>query len=70
MALTLFAVNKGYMDDVEVKKILAFESALQSFMKSKHGALMDKIESSQELDADSENTLGSAIEEFKATAVY
>ena len=70
MALTLFAVNKGYMDDIDVKKALAFESALQSFMKSKHGALMEKIESTQELDADSEKTLGAAIEEFKATAVY
>ncbi len=70
MALTLFAVNKGYMDDVDVKKALAFESALQSFMKSKYAALMEKIESTQELDADSEKTLGAAIEEFKATAVY
>ena len=70
MALTLFAVNKGFMDDVDVKKALAFESALQSFMKSKHSALMEKIESTQELDADSEKTLGAAIEEFKATAVY
>ncbi|TCV82223.1 F0F1 ATP synthase subunit alpha [Sulfurirhabdus autotrophica] len=70
MAVTLFAVSKGYMDDVNVTKVLAFESALQSFMKGKHSALMDKIESSNELDGDSEKVLGAAIEEFKATAVY
>ncbi len=70
MAVTLFAVSKGYMDDVNVSKVLAFESALQSFMKGKHSALMEKIESSNELDGDSEKVLGAAIEEFKATAVY
>lgn len=70
MALTLFAVNKGFMDDVEVKKVLAFEAALRSFMKSKYAAVMDKIESSKDLDPENEKALSAAIEEFKATAVY
>ena len=70
MAVTLFAVSKGYMDGVDVKKALAFESALQAFIKSKYGALLEKIESSKDLDADGEKTLGAAIEEFKATSVY
>ena len=58
------------MDGVDVKKALAFESALQAFIKSKYGALLEKIESSKDLDADGEKTLGAAIEEFKATSVY
>jgi F-type H+-transporting ATPase subunit alpha len=70
MALTLFAVNKGYMDGVAVNKVLAFESALQGFMKSKHGALLSTIENEQDLSADSEKALAAAIEEFKATSVY
>src|SRR6187551_2136271 len=49
-ALTLFAVNKGYYDDVPVEKALAFESSLRAFMKSKYTALMDKLESSKEMD--------------------
>ncbi|MBZ0106604.1 MAG: F0F1 ATP synthase subunit alpha [Sulfuricella denitrificans] len=70
MAVTLYAVNKGYMDDVEVKKVLAFEAALQAFMKSKHGALMNTIESERDVNADSEKTLMGAIDEFKASSVY
>ncbi len=70
MAVTLYAVNKGYMDDVEVKKVLAFEAALQAFMKSKHGALMNTIESERDVSADSEKTLMGAIDEFKASSVY
>ncbi|MDP2827339.1 MAG: F0F1 ATP synthase subunit alpha [Sulfuricellaceae bacterium] len=70
MALTLFAVNKGYMDDVEVKKALAFEAALMAFMKSKHNALMDTIENERDISADGEKSLAAAIEEFKASSVY
>ena len=70
MALTLFAVNKGYMDDVDVNKTLAFEAALGSFVKSKHGALMDNMQSTGEMPADVEAALTKAIEEFKSSAVY
>jgi len=70
MALTLFAVNKGYMDDVEVNKILAFESALMAFMKSKYASIMDTIETSGNLDDATEKALTAAVEEFKKTGVY
>jgi F-type H+-transporting ATPase subunit alpha len=70
MAVTLFAVNRGYMDDVEVKRVLAFESALQSFMKGKYAALMDKIQSTGDLDGEAEKQLSAAIEDFKASAAY
>jgi F-type H+-transporting ATPase subunit alpha len=53
-----------------VKKALAFESALHSFIKSKYGALLDKIESDKDIDADTDKALSAAIDEFKATAVY
>jgi len=70
MAVTLFAANRGYLDDVEVKRALAFEAALISFMKSKYKALMDKIEETKDLDADAEKQMVAAIEDFKATAAY
>jgi F-type H+-transporting ATPase subunit alpha len=69
-ALTLFAVNKGYYDDVPVEKALAFESALRAYMKSKYAAIVDKIESSKDLDADGEKQLSAAIEDFKKNASY
>ncbi len=70
MAVTLFAVNRGYMDDVEVKRALAFEAALQSFIKGKYAALMEKIQSSGDLDAEAEKQLAAAIDDFKASAAY
>ncbi|MGH8671218.1 MAG: F0F1 ATP synthase subunit alpha [Burkholderiales bacterium] len=70
MALTLFAVNRGYLDDVEVKKALAFEAALRAFVKSKYGHIMEKIETAKDLDAEGEKALATAIEDFKKTGAY
>jgi F-type H+-transporting ATPase subunit alpha len=70
MAVTLFSVNKGYFDDVEVKRALAFESAVHAYLKSKHKDLMDAINTSKDLSADNEKLLATAIETFKSTAVY
>jgi len=70
MAVTLFAVNKGYYDDVEVKKALKFESALLAYLKSKNKVLLDAVDATADLSADNEKLLSSAIEAFKSTAVY
>jgi F-type H+-transporting ATPase subunit alpha len=70
MAVTLFAVNRGYMDDVEVKRALAFEASLQSFLKGKYAAIMDKIQSTGDLDGETEKQLSAAIDDFKASAAY
>jgi F-type H+-transporting ATPase subunit alpha len=67
MSATLFAVNKGYMDDVEVKKVLAFESGLHQFLKTSHAALLAKVEQTKALDKDAEAELQSAIVAFKKT---
>jgi F-type H+-transporting ATPase subunit alpha len=65
MAVSLFAVNKGYFDDLEVKKVLAFESGLHGFMKSSHAALLQKIEDTKKLEKDDEAVLAAAIADFK-----
>ena len=67
MGATLFAANKSFMDDIEVKKVLAFESGLHSFLKTSHAALLAKIEASKALDKDAEAELQSAIVAFKKT---
>jgi F-type H+-transporting ATPase subunit alpha len=67
MAASLFAVNKGYFDDLEVKKVLAFEHGLHTWLKDKHGALVNKLEANKALDKESEGELAAAIEAFKKT---
>ena len=43
MALSLYAVNEGFLDDVEVAKVLDYETALHGFAKTNHGELLDSI---------------------------
>ncbi len=65
MGVSLFAVNGGYLDDIDNNKILAFESALHQYMRQKHGELMTKIETTKDLDKDAEAVLNAAVAEFK-----
>jgi F-type H+-transporting ATPase subunit alpha len=69
-AVTLFAVNGGHFDDIEVKQALAAEKALREFLKARHAALIDRIESTKDLSKDDEAALDAAIREFKKSGAY
>ena len=65
MAVSLFAVNKGFFDDLDIKKVLPFEAGLHGFMKTSHAAVLQKIEETKALDKDNEAALSAAITAFK-----
>jgi F-type H+-transporting ATPase subunit alpha len=70
MAVSLFSVNRGYIDAVDVKKVLAYESAVYAFIKSKYPNILDKITSTKDLDEATEKELIAALDEFKITGSY
>src|SRR5688500_18103737 len=70
MALTLFAVNNAYFDDIPVAKALAAERALRDHVKSKFKDLVDRIEQTKDLSKDDEAKLHEAIKDFKKNAAY
>jgi F-type H+-transporting ATPase subunit alpha len=65
MGSTLFAVNKGYLDDIAVNKVLAFEHGLHAYLKDKHAALLSKMEAAKAMDKDAEAELNTAVAAFK-----
>jgi F-type H+-transporting ATPase subunit alpha len=67
MALSLYAANEGFLDDVEVNKVLDFERALHDYMKSEHADLLDKINQSGDYNGEIQDSLKSGLEKFKAT---
>jgi F-type H+-transporting ATPase subunit alpha len=69
-AVLLFAVNNGHFDDIDVKRALVAEKALRDFLKSKHAALVERIESTKDLSKDDETALTAAIGEFKKSGAY
>jgi F-type H+-transporting ATPase subunit alpha len=70
MALTLFAVNNGYYDDIPVAKALSAERSMREHMKSKFKDLVDRIESTKDLTKDDEAKLHDAIKDFKKNATF
>jgi F-type H+-transporting ATPase subunit alpha len=70
MALSLFAVNEGYLDDVELKKVVDFERALQAYFKQGQAALRDKINATPEYSAEIESALHAAVKDFKSSHVW
>src|SRR5688500_5989160 len=70
IALTLFAVNNGYFDDVDVKKALSAERAMRDYLKGKYSDLVNRIESSKDMSADDEKALQEALQDFKKNGSY
>ena len=66
MAISLFAANEGYLDDVDADKVVDFEAALLSYMNSSHGELMDKVNESGDWNDEIENAFHDALKDFKA----
>ncbi|ROU04430.1 F0F1 ATP synthase subunit alpha [Lysobacter enzymogenes] len=69
-ALSIYAVDKGYMDDVPVAKIGAFEDALHGHFLNTQGALVEKINSTGGWDDEIEGAFKKGIEEFKQTGTW
>ena len=70
MGLVLFAVDKGYLKDVELNKIADFESALISFMNSEHKDFMDSLAHSGEYSDEILTTFTEALDKFKSTQTW
>ncbi len=70
MAVSLFAANQGYLDDVEVNKIVNFEAALHSYMKSDQSDLLKQIDETPEYNETFESALSAAIEQFKKSHTW
>jgi len=70
MALAIYAVNSGYLDKVDLKKVVAFEAALQAFAHSGYQPMLDAINSAPKLSKENEAAMKKCIEDFLATGTY
>jgi F-type H+-transporting ATPase subunit alpha len=70
MAVSLYAVEKGYLNDVEVKSLMSFEKALHEFMNSAHAALMKQLNETGVYNDDIDKKLVAALDDFKKTGSW
>jgi len=70
MALSLFAANEGYLDDVNIDKIIAFEKALHEFASEKHSELVNEINTKCDYNDDIAAKMKSLMDDFRDKGVY
>jgi F-type H+-transporting ATPase subunit alpha len=70
MAASLFAANRGYLDNVEVKRIVSFEKELHAFLERDHMALVKKINERGDFGDEIQRGLDEALKAFKATGTW
>jgi F-type H+-transporting ATPase subunit alpha len=70
MALSLYAVDNGYMDDLPLNKIGAFEAGLHDHFANTQGELMTKIVDTGDWNKDIEGAFKKGISEFKSTGTW
>lgn len=68
--MVIYAATNGYLDDVPVDKVRAFETAFYRFMEATHPEIGASIIAKRELDSANEELLKKAIQEFKLAGAY
>ena len=70
MGVVLFVANEGYLDDVDVTKVVAFEAALLDYFNSENAALRDEINETGDYSDDIAAKLKACVESFKSSRTF
>jgi F-type H+-transporting ATPase subunit alpha len=70
MGLSLYAVNEGYIDKVEVAKVTDYEAALHDYARANHKELLDKINESGDYSEEIQAGLKQVCEAFAEKGAY
>ncbi|MEC8299121.1 MAG: F0F1 ATP synthase subunit alpha [Pseudomonadota bacterium] len=70
MGVVLYAANEGFLQDIEVEKILDFEAALISYMNSEEASFMEQVNKEGAYSDDVVNKMHQSIEKFKNTQTW
>ena len=70
MGIVLYAVNEGYLNDVEVNKVVDFETSLLSYMHAEYADLMKSVVDTGDYNDDIAASFKEALEKFKATQTW
>ncbi|MDR2076066.1 MAG: F0F1 ATP synthase subunit alpha [Desulfovibrio sp.] len=62
---SLYSATKGFMDDLPVSAVKAFEQGLLEFLRAAKTDILDDLRSKKALDQDLEERLRAAVAEFK-----
>jgi len=66
----LYAVSNGFLDDVPIDKVIAWEENFHRFMKTRHPEIEQRINEDKEITPETREALEKAILECKASAAH
>ena len=66
----MFALVNGYLDDVEIDRVIAFETAFHSYMDANHPDLLTTVRQERIISDETGQALGAAIQGFKDSVPY
>ncbi|HEY5714922.1 MAG TPA: F0F1 ATP synthase subunit alpha, partial [Psychromonas sp.] len=69
-ALSLFAAEKGYLNDIDVENVLDFEASLISYVKNEHAEFYAQINETGDYSNEIEGQFKDILESFKATQTW
>jgi len=64
--LIIYAGNRGFLDEVPVKRIRQYETELYSYMEKEHPDVLQKIAEKKTIDAALDEAIAAALQEFNA----
>jgi len=70
MALSLYAVNEGYLDGTPVSKVLDYEAALHDYAKANHPDVLNMINDTGNYDDEIQQILKTICDEFAEKGAY
>ena len=70
MAISLYAANEGYLDDVDLEKIISYEKSLHEFSAEKYPDLVEEINTNCDYNDDVAAKLKTLMDDFKEKGVY
>jgi F-type H+-transporting ATPase subunit alpha len=69
-AFSLFAANEGFLDDIEVKKVVDFEAAMHAYLRSSCADLLNRINESGAYNDEVAAEMRKALEDFKSSSTW
>jgi F-type H+-transporting ATPase subunit alpha len=70
MGFSLYAANEGYLDDVPVNKVVDFESAMLSYVRSNYADLLKQINETGDYNDEIAAKMKEALDKFKSSSTW
>jgi len=69
-SIVLYAAERGYLEDVELAKVLPFETALLAYAHSQYADFVKQIDETGNYNDEIESKLKALLESFKSTQTW